>query len=215
MNGARFAVVILAAGFSSRMKQLKPLLPLGDATLTDFVVSTFQSLGIEVFIVVGNRKEEVISGIKSRGINFVNNPDFEKGMFSSIQAGIKQLGKEYQAFFILPVDIPLVGATTIKKMIDAGIAHRQNIIYPTFQGKRGHPPLIASGLIPEILAWKQDGGLKAYLKTKQQLAMNLPVNDSFILFDIDTPEDYKKLQQLYDDNQRASGHSGQSRVPAT
>jgi molybdenum cofactor cytidylyltransferase len=208
MSSARFAVVILAAGSSSRMKQLKPLLPLGEATFTDHIVSTFQNLGIEVFVVVGNRKEEVISGTKSRGIIFVNNPDFEKGMFSSIQAGIKQMGEKYRAFFILPVDIPLVGATTIKKIMDTGIAHRQNIIYPTFQGKRGHPPLIPSGLIPEILAWKQDGGLKAYLKTKEQLAMNLPVNDSFILFDIDTPEDYKKLQQLYDDNQRAPGHSG-------
>jgi molybdenum cofactor cytidylyltransferase len=202
MNQARFAVVILAAGFSSRMKQLKPLLPLGDATVTDFAVSTFQSLGVEVILVVGNRKEEVISGIKSRGVTIVNNPDFEKGMFSSIQAGIKQIQKEPQAFFILPVDIPLVEAATIKTIMDAGVAHPQSIIYPTFTGKRGHPPLIPTGLIPEVLAWKQDGGLKAYLKSKEQLAINIPVNDSFILFDIDTPEDYIKLKKLYSDNAR-------------
>jgi molybdenum cofactor cytidylyltransferase len=202
MSNARFAVIILAAGFSSRMKQLKPLLPLGEATVTDYAISTFQSLGVEVFLVVGNRKEEVISGINSRGITLVNNPDFEKGMFSSIQAGIKHLGKEYQAFFILPVDIPLVKPATVKKIIEAGTSHPQSIIYPAFKGKRGHPPLIPSGLIPEILAWTQDGGLKAYLKTKEQLSINLPVTDSFILFDIDTPEDYLKLQQLYSDNDR-------------
>ena len=203
MSDARFAVVILAAGFSSRMKQLKPLLPLGEATVTDFVVSTFQRLGVEVFLVVGNRKEDVIQGINSRGIAIVNNPDFEKGMFSSIQAGIKRIQKECQAFFVLPVDIPLVEAATIKKMMDADLVHPHRIIYPTFTGKRGHPPLIPSSLIPEILAWKQDGGLKAYLKSKEQLAVNLPVNDRFILFDIDTPEDYKKLQELYGDNNRA------------
>ena len=202
MSGARFAVVILAAGLSSRMKQLKPLLPLGDATVTDFAVSTFQKLGVKVFLVVGNRKEEVISGISSRGIIIVDNPDFEKGMFSSIQAGIKQLGKEYQAFFILPVDIPLVEAPTIKKILDAGITHPQSVIYPTFKGKRGHPPLIPTKLIPEILGWEQGGGLKAYLKTKEQSAKNIPVNDSFILFDIDTPEDYIKLQKLYNDKAR-------------
>jgi molybdenum cofactor cytidylyltransferase len=206
MSGSRFAVVILAAGFSSRMKQLKPLLSLGEATVTEFIISTFQSLGVQVFLVVGNRKEEVISGINSPGITIVYNPDFEKGMFSSIQAGIKQLGKEYQAFFILPVDIPLVKAVTIKKIMEAGIAHPQNIIYPVFRGKRGHPPLIPSGLIPEILAWTQDGGLKAYLKSREQVAMNLPVNDSFILFDIDTPEDYIKLQKLCDEDKRAPRH---------
>jgi molybdenum cofactor cytidylyltransferase len=203
MSDARFAVVILAAGFSSRMKQLKPLLPLGDATVTDVAVSTFQNLGVEVFLVVGNRKEEVISGINSCGITIISNPDFEKGMLSSIQAGIKELQKEYQGFFILPVDIPLVEAATIKKIMDAGIAHPQSIIYPAFTGKRGHPPLIPSGLVPEILAWKQDGGLKAYLKSKEKFAINIPVEDSFILFDIDTPEDYKKLQKLYCDGYRA------------
>jgi molybdenum cofactor cytidylyltransferase len=202
MSNARFAAVILAAGFSSRMKQLKPLLPLGEATVTDYTISTFQSLGVEVFLVVGNRKEEVVSGINSRGITFVNNPDFEKGMFSSIQAGIKHLGKEHQFFFVLPVDIPLVEAATVKKIMEAGTSRPQTIIYPAFEGKRGHPPLIPSGLIPEILAWTQDGGLKTYLKTKEQLAINLPVNDSFILFDIDTPEDYLKLQKLYNDNDR-------------
>jgi molybdenum cofactor cytidylyltransferase len=204
MSKARFAVVILAAGFSSRMKQLKPLLPLGNATITDFAVSTFQSLGVEVFLVVGYRKEDVISGINSRGITFVNNPDFEKGMFSSIQAGIKQLQKEFQAFFILPADIPLVEAATIKKIMGAGMAHPQRIIYPTFAGKRGHPPLIPSDLIPEILAWEQGGGLKAYLKSKDQSAINIPVNNSFVLFDIDIPEDYIKLQKLYSDNNRAA-----------
>jgi molybdenum cofactor cytidylyltransferase len=215
MSSARFAAVILAAGFSSRMGQPKPLLPLGKATVTDYIVSTFQSLGLDVFVVVGNRKEEVISGIKSRGITFVHNPDFEKGMFTSIKAGIKHLGKKYQAFFVLPVDIPLVETATVENIIDTGIANPQSIIYPVFLGKRGHPPLIPSGLIPEISVWKQEGGLKAYLKTKEQLAINLPVEDSFILFDIDTPEDYKKLQQLYNNNQRAPGHAGQYSGPAT
>jgi CTP:molybdopterin cytidylyltransferase MocA len=184
------------------MKQLKPLLPLGEATVIDFIVSTFQSLGVEVFLVVGNRKDEVISGINSRGITIVNNAYFEKGMFSSIQAGIKQLQEEYQAFFISPVDIPLVEAATIKKLMEVGTSHPKNIIYPTFTGKRGHPPLIPSALIPEILAWEQGGGLKDYLRSKEQLTIDIPVTDSFILFDIDTPEDYIKLQKLYNDNHR-------------
>ena len=205
MSGARFAVLILAAGFSSRMKQLKPLLPLGDSTVTDFAVTTFQKLGVEVFLVVGHRKEEVISGINSHRITIVNNPDFEKGMFSSIQAGIKQFPKEYSAFFVLPVDIPLVGAATIKIIMDAGTAHPQSIIYPSFEGKRGHPPLIPSNLIPGILAWEKDGGLKAFLESHEDKAINIPVNDSFILFDIDTPEDYKKLQNFYKNRGRVHG----------
>jgi molybdenum cofactor cytidylyltransferase len=200
MNVANFAAVILAAGFSTRMNRLKPLLPLGEATITDFVVSTFKNLGVDPFIVVGNRKEEIIKGINSRVVTIVDNPDFEQGMFSSVQAGIKQLHSKYQGFFVLPVDIPLVKAATIKAIMDTFTAHSYSIVYPAFQGHRGHPPLIPSSLIPGLLSWKQDGGLKAFLMLNDRIAINVPVNDRFILFDIDTPEDYMKMRTLNNDN---------------
>lgn len=206
MSGARFAAVILAAGLSSRMRQLKPLLPLGDATITDFAASTFHSLHVDVFLVVGYRKEEVVPGIKTHGITIVYNPDFEEGMFTSIQAGIRRLQYEHQAFFILPVDIPLVTRTTIKQMINAGVDNPGCVIYPTFEGKRGHPPLIPSVLIPEILSWQQEGGLKTFLQSYEKNAMDVPVNDSFILFDVDTPEDYKKLLKYYQNYNDTAKH---------
>jgi molybdenum cofactor cytidylyltransferase len=197
MSEARFAAVILAGGLSSRMKQLKPLLPLGDATVTDYAVSTFKSLGIDVFIVVGYRKEKITSGIKKQGLTIVNNPDFEKGMFSSIQAGVRELGNMFQAFFILPVDIPMVGATTIRQIMKAGNANPGKIIYPVFDGKRGHPPLVPSSLISEILSWEREGGLKSLLEKHANQAFEVAVKDSFILFDVDTPEDYKELLRRY------------------
>lgn len=202
MSISRFAAIILAAGFSTRMKQLKPLLPLGDATVTDYAISTFKHACVDVFLVVGHRKEEVKSGIKQRGITIIYNHDYEKGMFTSVQAGILELGKDYQAFFLLPVDIPMVRASTIKQLMNAGINHPQKIVYPIFNGKRGHPPLIPTNLINGILEWKQEGGLKTYLKLHDDIALNVPVNDSFILFDIDTPDDYQELQKRYMDCSR-------------
>lgn len=53
-----YAAIILAGGFSSRMKRFKPLLLLGEATITDHVVSTFLSVGVDVFLVVGHHQEE-------------------------------------------------------------------------------------------------------------------------------------------------------------
>jgi molybdenum cofactor cytidylyltransferase len=189
----RYAAIVLAGGLSTRMKQFKPLLPLGEETITDRVIDTFLKNKVNVFLVVGYRHENVAAVIKKRDITIVYNPDYEKGMFSSIQAGVRHLTPDYQSFFILPVDIPLVKPTTIKRLMTASEKNPRNIIYPVFEGKRGHPPLIPSSLAPAVLEWHKGGGLKAVLKSYEKLALNVPVADSFILFDIDTPEDYAAL----------------------
>lgn len=194
---AQYAAVVLAGGLSIRMKQFKPLLPLGDETIADRVISTFLRNKVDVFLVVGYRHEDIAAGIKKRDITIVYNPDYEKGMFSSIQAGIRRLGPECQAFFINPVDIPLVRPATIKRLMTASGKNPDKIVYPVFEGKRGHPPLIPSALAPAILGWKKGGGLKAVLKSKERLALEVPVPDSFILFDIDTPEDYAELREHF------------------
>jgi CTP:molybdopterin cytidylyltransferase MocA len=197
MNSGRFAAVILAAGLSTRMKEFKPLLLLGNATVTDHVTGTFIKSGIAVYLVTGYRGEELKAGIKKHEITIINNPDYEKGMLSSVQAGVRQMPPGYQAFFVLPVDIPLVKPETIKQLMDTGDENPGKIIYPVYNGERGHPPLIPSRLIPEILAWNKDGGLKAILDLHADLAEDLPVKDKFILFDIDTREDYKELLKQY------------------
>ena len=91
MNNGRYAAIILAGGYSSRMKQFKPLLPLGEGTITDRVIATFLSCGIDVILVVGNRQDELQKGIKKWDITIKENTDYTKGMFSSIQAGTRLL----------------------------------------------------------------------------------------------------------------------------
>jgi molybdenum cofactor cytidylyltransferase len=198
---ARYAAIILAGGFSTRMRRLKALLPLDKATITDHAIATFQNSGIEVFLVVGHRMEEIKQGIIARNITIVDNPDYRKGMFSSVQAGMSRLDKEYRGFFIHPADIPLIRKATINHLAAAAGNHPENIIYPVFRGKRGHPPVIPSSLIPAILGWNSEDGLKGALRSQEKLALEIPVADRNILFDVDTPEDYQELLrrfQFYD-----------------
>jgi CTP:molybdopterin cytidylyltransferase MocA len=67
------------------------------------------------------------------------------------------------------------------------------ILYPTFDGRRGHPPLIATSLIPQILMWSGGGGLRAFLNGRDAESAELAVNDESILIDLDTPEDYRRM----------------------
>jgi molybdenum cofactor cytidylyltransferase len=185
-----------------RMKQFKPLLPLGDGTVTDCVIDTFLKTSTDVYLVAGYRHDDIVAGTKKRDITIVFNPDYEQGMLSSIQAGVRRLPPGYRAFFILPVDIPLVRPATIRRLMEATGESPDKIIYPVYNGKRGHPPLIPQELARDILGWGKGGGLIAVLKSKEKLAVEVPVNDSFVLFDIDTPEDYAELLTRFTEEKR-------------
>ena len=56
------AAIILAAGFSSRMGQFKPLLPLGRTTVIDHAIATFNAPFIsDIVVVVGHLGEKIVS----------------------------------------------------------------------------------------------------------------------------------------------------------
>ena len=192
-----FAALILAGGFSRRMGQLKPLLTIGGETIADRLISTFLTGGAEVYLVVGHRGDEIKSGIKSRAVTIVNNPDYASGMFSSVQAGVCALKPGYEALFVMPVDMPLVNPLTIQTLTTQYNSRPGKIIYPVFRGKRGHPPLLPINLATVITGWKLEGNLKEVLKSYENLAVEVAVPDEGILLDINTPDDYRQLLKRF------------------
>ncbi len=197
MSAGSYAAIILAAGLSSRLPQFKPLLPLGGETITDHLIHTFLNCGVEVLLVVGHRQEELRAGIKKHNMVIIENPGYRQGMFTSVQAGIRGLQPGNRAFFIMPADIPLVREATVRQLLSAAGKAPEKIVYPVFNGKRGHPPLIPSSHARAILSWHGENGLKSYLKAQKGQALEVPVADGNILFDVDTPDDYRELSKRY------------------
>ena len=200
MSTASVAAIILAAGYSSRMGRLKPLLPLGERTVIARVVSLFKEAGLgQVLVVLGHAREKIAPVLPPLGARPVDNPDFAQGMFSSVRAGASALDPGTEAFFMLPVDIPLVERSTVEAMLAAQRQRPQSVIYPCFQGRRGHPPLLPAGLIPAILDHPPDGNLRQVLSPRAGDAFNLEVADENILFDIDDWNDYQELLRRWRD----------------
>ncbi|MFH1136834.1 MAG: NTP transferase domain-containing protein [Pseudomonadota bacterium] len=194
MTARKFAALILAAGYSSRMKAFKPLLPLGDATVLEQAARPFLlDDKIETLVVTGCRAGELRPVLKRNGLGEVFNPEFDRGMFSSVKAGVKALPRGTAAFFVLPVDIPLARPFTIGKLLKKFEEEAPRLIYPTFRGRAGHPPLIAADLAGPILAWNGDGGLKGALASFRDEALYLETPDRNILFDMDQPDEYQAM----------------------
>jgi len=196
------AAIILSAGYSSRMgDEFKPLLPFGDATVLERDVALFRDAGIlDVRVVIGHRAAELMPLLERLQARPVMNERYADGMFSSVTAGVASLGDEVEAFFLLPVDIPLVRRQTISLLADAFWRGSGKILYPVFSDRRGHPPLISACYREEIIAWTGEGGLKSFLSLHDAEAVNIATNDESILLDMDTIAEYDRLRSTWREN---------------
>ncbi len=192
--GNTTAAIILAAGYSSRMGDFKPLLRLGETTILERIIGLFRETGVEdIRVVIGYRSADLLPLVDRLLARPVINDRYHDGMFSSVLAGVESLEEDIGAFFLLPVDIPLVRRETVTTLLEIYRSGAGSILYPVFRGKRGHPPLMSARYIEEIVGWEGDGGLKSFLALHEAEAVNVETGDENILLDMDTPSDYERV----------------------
>jgi len=190
------AGIVLAAGFSRRMGAFKPLLPLRGSTVLQTAVHALLDAGVpDVVVVTGHRAAELRPVIDTLGVREVHNPGHADGMYTSVRAGVAALAPAAAAFFLLPCDIPLVRPSTVSALAEARAREGDPpVCYPVFEGRRGHPPLIGSRLVPEILAEDDPpGGLRSLLRIHQVDAVEQEVADPGVRMDLDTPGAYRRM----------------------
>lgn len=167
------SALILAAGEGARMGgRAKALLPLGGSSLLGMAVQNLYRAGVEdVRVLTGKYAHSVAAESLRLSAGVVHNHSFERGMYSSVQAGLESLAANdpglCRAVLILPVDAALVREQTIAALIAAwrslpdGIRARA-VLLPCFEGRFGHPPLVGAVHIPPLLAREGAGGLRGY-----------------------------------------------------
>ncbi len=190
-----FHALILSAGYSRRMGQFKPMLSLQGQTVLARCVQSFRQAGMnEITVVVGHRQKETVETCALLGVRWTYNPIYSQGMYSSVQVGVSALPAETDAFFLLPVDIALIRPWTIQQTAECYQKHCPLLVYPTFQGQRGHPPLISFHLKEAIAAHDGQGGLRHLLQNHDQEALEVSTFDRNILLDMDHPEDFAQAE---------------------
>lgn len=189
------SAIILAAGFSSRMGQFKPLIQIGGQTCISRAVSGLREAGVsDIIIVAGFMADKVIAEALSLGCRPVENKNFQKGMFSSVREGVRHISSKSKAFFVLPVDIPMIRPETFRKLIFS-MDDKYDIAHPVFLGERGHPPLLAARLGKVIVSMPHDNALDRILEQNEARSISVKVTDEFTIMDIDTPEDLERMKE--------------------
>jgi molybdenum cofactor cytidylyltransferase len=177
------------------MEDFKPLLELGGKPAILKTIESLRMTGItNISVVLGYKADLLKPLLDSIEIPYVENPGYRSGMFSSVLKGIENLPETAKAFFILPADIPLIRRATIRRMISTFRKMTPAVVYPVFEEKRGHPPLINVRCIGEILAADPEDNLRSVLKRYEPDAWDLVCADQAIHLDMDTPKDYEALK---------------------
>ena len=188
-----FDCVIPAAGASSRMLAFKPLLPFGSGTVVGATVASALSAGCRVLLVVGNRGAELAALFESKpDVVVVENPLWERGMLGSLQAALDQV--RGQCFFTIPADMPLVkpsvyGLLAHAREVDLAAGAAEASYFASSSGRAGHPVLVPSLWIGEILELPPSGRMKSFLEGRPRVLVE--AGSDAVLTDLDRPEDYR------------------------
>jgi len=185
------SAIVLAAGTSSRMgKKNKLLLHFQGSTFIENVVNQLLKSTIdEVIVVLGYEKYKIKQVLTQKNIIFTFNPDYNLGMTSSIQTGIKACSKATNGYLICLSDMPLINRDDYNKIL-ASITGNKEIILPFYRHQKGNPVYFSKDFKDEILTHTAPEGCKGIVETHKKYLIKIPFDNTHILKDIDTEEDF-------------------------
>lgn len=191
--------IILAAGSASRMGQAKQLLPLGSRPMLWHVAqATCQSRLDEVIVVTGAAAEPVSLCIADLPPRIVHNPDWQQGQAGSIQTALRSLPPNCDAVLFLLADQPLITSQLINELISHWQRCGKSIVRLCHANNPGNPVLFSLAVWRDALQQLDgDQGARRILKAHPEAIGYLPVANDEIFLDVDTIEDYAKMQQRF------------------
>ena len=191
------AAIILAAGKSERMGRPKALLDYAGTTFLAHLIEVLKSSKAGLLrVVLGHGAEEILARVKIPAEELVLNRDCELGMLSSIRAGLNSLaGLAVEAALVCPVDHPQIGPELVDSLIDSFRASGRGIVIPVAGGRRGHPVLFAARLFEDLLNAPLAEGARHVVRTHPEEVFEVRTDETGVLTDVDTPEDYRRLKK--------------------
>ena len=192
--------VILAAGYSSRMGELKPLLPVGGVPALQRSIGILTAAGAEAAVVTGHRRAELSPLIRACAALELPNPDYDKGMFTSVLTGLRHFAdRGAEGVLLLPCDCAAVPVEAVRQLI-ACAGDRGEFALPTYGEKNGHPLWIPRRYFSDVLDYSGPGGLKGARLLHEETLLRLPMPWEGTVLDMDTPEDYAALCRYVKDD---------------
>jgi molybdenum cofactor cytidylyltransferase len=181
------------------MGRPKLALPLGDKTVLELVIDALRQAKIEhALVVLGPHVAELAALARNAGAHVLLLDEETPDMRSTTERGLRWLEEKFQpqpedSWLLLPADHPTLDPEVVCQLIAARARSPQySVVIPTFQGRRGHPTLLAWKHAARIRTFAPGLGLNLYVRQQAAEVLELPVA-SDVSLDLDTPEEYRAL----------------------
>lgn len=189
------AGVVLAAGASTRFGRNKLLLRIDGESLARRAAKAALAAGLDpVVVVLGHEADRVGPEFSGLPVRAVVNPDYARGMNTSLAAGVAALPENAPAAVILLADMPLVTGEMVDGLVEAYRRTRAPLVASDYEGVHAPPTLYARILFPELGGPEGDGSGKRVVKRHAAEAVRVPW-PADRLADVDREKDWERMER--------------------
>jgi molybdenum cofactor cytidylyltransferase len=167
-------------------------------TFLSAAIQALEPFSEAVIVVVGKNEDNLAPVVYADGASLVRNPDPDRGQFSSLQAGLREvLNHGRDAAMVTLVDRPPANAVTLKTLCSTFTDAASDIwaVVPEYNGKHGHPYLVAREMIEAFLKAPPSANARDIEGQNVQHIAYVAVDDPLVTLNVDTPEEYAALSQ--------------------
>ena len=191
------AVVVLAAGASSRLGRPKQLLPVAGRPLLEYALDAGDALDPDqLVLVLGHQAAEIAAALDLDGLTVVVNSGYEQGQSSSLRTGLLAVSPRMEAVLLLTGDQPLVTPEHLRAIVARHEAGGKPLIATDYGDYQGVPMLLARSVFSLAGAVRGDQGARALLKARPSAVALVASPSPEMALDVDTEEDYQRLLAL-------------------
>lgn len=200
-TGQHIAILIMAAGESSRMKGIKQLLPWKGTNLLLHTLNTLLKVQKEKVFVVLGANEKLIrteSNLGKYPISMVINQGWKDGLGTSIARGINVVLTQEPnigGILVCLADQPLLTADYYKELIWVFKTGKPPIVATKYPNKYGVPAIFETDVAKELIHLKEDYGARYMMSKYKEEVIALDAGE--LITDIDTPETYALLYKQH------------------
>jgi molybdenum cofactor cytidylyltransferase len=189
-------LIILAAGNSSRMGEPKQLLPFEGKTFLQCTIdAALGSKATSKVVVLGADKDEIKKSFRADSIPVIHNPEWEKGMASTMQKGLQYLTKfkKLDQVILVLCDQPFVHSGILDSLIEIQKSTGKGIVACKYADTLGVPALFTQQYFAEMMGLKSSEGAKKVIYNHLEDVAEVDFPKGAV--DIDTYEEYEELMR--------------------
>lgn len=188
------AAILLAAGASTRMGRNKLFFPLEGETLLRRAVRRAAEAGLApVIVVLGHEADRARAELAGLPCRPVVNPDYARGINTSVHVGVAALPPDAQAVIVLLADMPFVTADMLATLVARYRQHGAPLVISDYAGVNAPPMLYDRALFPELAVMEGEGCGRQVVRKHREEAVVVPWTAD-ALADLDVPDDYERVK---------------------